>query len=197
MAGGSKVPRWQDKQLRRLEGLVYNRDFQNDLNQIDISVGFEPLYRFAEKYKVQPTLILEYLKNRRIPPSAVIPTMSIICDEDETAGPADSLEEAQYNYIAMRKFPHSGVHLYIPPGSDQAEIASFIKDHWPYIEGKIGKAKKIRRSPAAERDAEVIRLRESGMKHAAIADVINKDKRFEKLRPITYVDIPRIVKRKS
>jgi hypothetical protein len=98
--------------------------------------------------------------------------MSIICDEDETAGPAANLEEAQFNYVTMRGFPHPGVQLHIPPGSSQVEIASFIRDNWSYIETKIGKPLRNKRQRVAERNAQIINLHSKGLSNHEILEQI-------------------------
>lgn len=172
MTGKNKPSKWQDKHLRKLENLSHNIDFQDDLKHINLGGGFSPLYDLAKKHDVQPLLMLEYIRNRTILPSAVVPTISIICDEDETAGPSDSLEEAQFNYVTMRGFPHSGIELHIPPGSSQVEIMSFIKDNWPYIETKIGKPLRNKRQRVAERNTQIIRLHHQGFNNHEILEMV-------------------------
>ncbi len=172
MTGNKKTSKWQDKHLRKMENLIHDIEFQEDIKHINLDIGYGPLYDLAKKYDTQPVLLLEYIRSRDILPSAVNPTISIICDEDETAGPASTLEEAQFNYVTMRGFPHAGVQLHIPPGSSQVEIASFIRDNWEYIETKIGKPLRNKRRSVAERNAQIIKLHKEGLSNQAILEAV-------------------------
>jgi len=172
MTGNNKPRKWQDKHLRKMENLIHDIEFQEDIKHINLDADYGPLYDLARKHDVQPVLLLEYIKSRRILPSAVSPAISIICDEDETAGPAASLEEAQFNYVTMRGFPHTGVQLHIPPGSSQVEIASFIQDNWSYIEAKIGKPLRNKRQRVAERNAQIIKLHSKGLSNHEILEQV-------------------------
>lgn len=168
MTGHGSASKWQDKHLRVMENLVHNPEFQRDIIQLNNRYAPNDIYALANKYNVQPTLLIEYLEKGAVSQSAVSPSLSIICDEDETAGPAKSLEEGQYNYIVMRKFPHRGIELFIPPGTSQIEISSFIKDHWDYIERKIGKPARNKRQSVAARNAQIIKLHRQGLSNGEI-----------------------------
>ena len=158
-----------------MENVIHNAQFQHDLGSLEKDDSFTHFYNIAKKYEIQPTLLLEYFKTRKVAPGAVTPSLSIICDEDETAGPAENLEEAQYNYIVMRKFPHEGLSLFIPPGTSQIEISSFIKENWGYIEQKIGKPVRNKRQKTAERNAQILELHKQGLSnHEIIEEVFDK-----------------------
>lgn len=202
MTGDSK---WQDKHKRRLEALIYDVDFQKDLRDLPDRSENETflfaLFKLTEKYDLPlsaASIIDEYLKTGELSAQAAHSGLLIICDHDQTAGPTTSADLANYNYQVHRSFAHRGVEIFIPPGSGQGEVESFIADNWKsYIEPKIGKPDNVRRSPMAERDAEVIRLIDlSKYSHKEIAEMINEDNRFnDKNMDITYTDVAQIKKR--
>lgn len=201
MTGSGALPNWQDKELRILEGLIHRDDFKADIAALpdgDFETRFTALMRIADKYGLHGAVMVldNYARTGEIVPDDVIPRMSVICDADETAGPTDSIEHARYNYVAERGFPKAGVYIFIPPGTTQIAAKSFLQSSWSYIESKLGgRQKRVRRMNKAERDAEVLRLHELGLKDREVADKINADDRVKD--PITYLDVGRIVKRKS
>lgn len=198
MQGSPRIANWQDKAVRKLESLQYRTDFQTDINSLNIEHEdyVHHLIELAKKYKLVIGAILpldHYVKTGKIEASRAITGMSIIDERDETAGPADNIKNAQFNYITERFSARDGVKVFIPVGTSRPEFQSFIESTWSsYIELKIGKAERIKRNTKGERDAEVLRMHDSGHKDAAIAKVIN-GKFNDELIP---VDIRKIIERK-
>ena len=190
---------WLDKPLRRLEALIHDDEFQRDLSSLPSIKSAEitgALLELVQKYDLPNTsslIIYNYLATGTLSTNTDATSFALVCDEDQTCGPTDNKEGAEYKYAVHRGFPPRGVELYIPPQTSKNELISFIKDNWEYIERKIGKPKKVRRSPMAERDAEIKRLNSSGLSPEEIAAHINSDERFPS-STITYADIPRIIK---
>lgn len=190
---------WLDKPLRKLEALIYDSSFKQDLSTLPSLKSTEitgALLDLTQKYDLPGAsclLIYNYLKTGVLSADTKATRLSVICDEDQTCGPTDNKDEAGFRYVAHRGFPPRGVELYIPPKTSKNELTSFIKDNWEYIERKVGKPRKVRRSPMAERDAEIKRLKASGLSYQEIATRVNADERFPD-STITYADIPRIIR---
>lgn len=204
---GGQVKRsvWLDKPLRKIEALLYRDDFQNDLTQLRTGLMEEGLagkiLDLARKYKLPPesaTIIYDYLRTGELSATKDSTPLVIICDADQTCGPTDDKNDAEYRYVVQRGFPRHGVELFIPPGSSPSEIKSFIDDNWKYIESKIGRPTHERRSRRAERDAEVLRLANTGKySHAEIAIMIDENPKYSETdKTFTYSDVAIILNRK-
>lgn len=176
MTGDSK---WQDKHKRRLEALVYDVDFQKDLKDLPDRSENETflfaLFKLTEKYDLPlsaASIIDGYLKTGELSAQAAHSGLLIICDYDQTAGPAASAEQAEHNYTAHRGFTNKGIELFMPPGTSAIEAKSFIDDHWRYIESKIGKPDRIRRHSTAERNAKILALHKEGLSNEEIINQV-------------------------
>lgn len=140
---GAKRPNWQDKAVRRLEGLQYSKDFRADVAALPLDdaekttgaiLGIIKKYRLPQECGL---VIYDLAVTGKINASKAISGMSVICDDDETAGPADAPRAASYNYTVRKKFAQPGVSIFIPVGARITEVKSFIQSSWPYIEAKL------------------------------------------------------------
>ncbi len=197
MTGNKNHSRWQDIQLRKLEGLVHDPLFKKDLASLPSLANFKEyslaLGKLTEKYGLSllsAIIINKYIKTGEISAESVVPSMAIICNKDETSGPTDSIELAQFNYLAHKGFLQDGVHIFVPPGTSHSELKSFIKDYWSYIEDKIGKPQRIRRASKAKRNTEIVRLHNDNHTNKQILKIIDEDY----LDPLTIDDIARIIR---
>ena len=200
------MPNWQDKALRKLNGLIHFDGFQTDINNLptgDFEARFSALYKITEKYELPGScigILDHYAKTNELDPGKAFSKMSIICSQDKTAGPTDSFAHAHFDYIAQENFPQPGLHLFIPIGTSQIELKSFVQSHWPYIESKLTtlnhgeQTQRVRQKTKAKRDAEILRLHGQGLDANAIVEKISSDVRF-KDESLIYTDIPQIVKR--
>ena len=194
---------WLDKPLRRIEALLHREDFKKDIELLPQDHADEEflsgLLHLCDKYDLPSNEVLilhTYILTGDLSPNPSASRLAVISDTDGTLGPSDNTKLENFLYTAHRGFPPKGVEIFIPPGTSSTELKSFINDNWEYIEQKIGKERKVRRSPMARRDAEVKRLKNEGLTHKQIADHINSNLRFEDAT-ITYTDIPRILRKKK
>jgi hypothetical protein len=186
MAGAKGIPNWQDKAVRKLEGLQYNEDFKADIAAIPRNSAeatgaiLDIIKRYELSHQCGP-ILYHYAVTGEMEADRALSGMSVICDDDETAGPADSLKEAEYNYIVKRKFGQPGINIFIPAGVSITEVKSFITSSWPYIETKLvaiagsQKVQRTRRRPKAERDTRVRQLHNEGYKNAKVAEIVNEE----------------------
>lgn len=195
---------WIDKTVRLIEKLQYNDAFREDVRNLLLfeDDSTEKLLNLADKYSLPSSsipILLNYAETGKISHIEDATSLAVICDTDQTCGPTDNKDYAEYLYVSHRGFTRHGVELFIPSGSSLSEVKSFIDDNWEYVESKIGKPDIVRRSPKAERDAEVIRLVRTGKHtHTQIADIIENDPKFkDDKRTFTYTDVAQIVSRNN
>lgn len=208
MTGKKRAANWQAKAAREIERLRYRADFRADIASLplnDFEARFSALLKISERYGLSSaaSVLLDiYARTGNIEPNEAVSKMSVICVDDQTAGPTDDVEFAHHNYVAETGFRQPGVYVFIPPGTDKTAATSFVLSSWDYIESKLlslsdrGKPKRVRGRPKARRDARVVELarERSGSKltHEQIAEKINSEFEGENLQ---YYHIGKILER--